>query len=260
MSDATTTTTGGKPLAGRVALVTGGSRGIGAAISRHLAAAGATVLVNYAKSADAAKQVVAGITAAGGKAAAVGGDVSDPKAVAGLFAAVDRDHGGKVDVLVNNAGVYKTGPLAEFSDADYALSFDLNVRGVFLVTREAAKRMGTGGRVITIGSGLGERAVAPGLSVYAATKFAVAGLARGWAHDLAPRGITSNLVQPGPIDTEMNPADAAKNPAADYLKQMNPSKRYGEADEVAAVVAFLASPAAAYVNGATVNVDGGMNA
>ena len=247
-------------LAGKVALVTGGGRGIGAAISRHLAAAGATVLVNYARSADAAGQVVAEITQAGGRAAAVAGDVGSPDAVRALFATIDRDHGGRVDVLVNNAGVYKTGPLPEFSDADYDASFDTNVRAVFLVTREAAKRMGTGGRVVTIGSVLGERAIGPALSVYAATKFAAAGLTRGFAHDLAARGITANVVQPGPIDTDMNPADAAKNPAADFMRQMVPAKRYGHVDEVAAVVAFLASPAAAFVNGATINVDGGSNA
>ena len=247
-------------LAGKVALVTGGSRGIGAAISRHLAAMGATVLVNYARSAEAAKQVAADITKAGGKAAAVGGDVGSPEAVRALFATIDRDHGGRIDVLVNNAGVYKTAMLAEFTDADYDASFDTNVKAVFLVTREAVKRMGEGGRVVTISSVLGERAIGPTLSVYAATKFAATGLTRGFAHELAPRGITANVVQPGPIDTDMNPADPAKNPAADFMRQMNPSKRYGQADEVAAVVAFLASPAAAYVNGATINVDGGANA
>jgi 3-oxoacyl-[acyl-carrier protein] reductase len=250
----------GLVLNGKLALVTGGSRGIGAAISRRLAAAGATVLVNYAKSPDAAKQVVAQIKAEGGKAHAVSGDVADPKHVQELFAAIDRQHGGKLDILVNNAGIYRTGALVEFSDADFQASFDINVRAVFLATREAAKRLNAGGRVITIGSVLGERAIAPGMAVYAATKFAVAGLSRGFAHELAPRGITSNIVQPGPIDTDMNPADPAKNPGAEHMARMIPLGRYGTADEVAEVVAFLASPASAFVNGATINVDGGANA
>jgi len=247
-------------LNGKVALVTGGSRGIGAAISRALARDGATVLVNYSKSEAAARRVVEEINAAGGKARAVGGDVSDPAAVRRLFEQIDRDQGGRLDVLVNNAGVYLTAPLLEFTDADYEKTMATNVDAVFYVTREAVKRMGVGGRIITIGSIVGERALAPGHSVYAASKFAVAGLARGWAHDLAKRGITSNVVQPGPIDTDMNPADAAKNPAANVLKQMVPAGRYGTADEVAAVVAFLASPASAFVTGATINVDGGANA
>ncbi len=247
-------------LSGKLALVTGGSRGIGAAISKHLARLGAVVLVNYARSEDAAKKVVAEIAAAGGKAEAIGGDVSDLAAIRSIFAHVDKHHGGKIDILVNNAGVYLTAPLPEFSDADYRRTMSINVDAVFFSTREAVKRMNDGGRIITIGSILGERAIAPGLSVYAASKFAVAGLARGWAHELAKRGITSNLVQPGPIDTDMNPADAAKNPVADYMRQMTPAGRYGHADEVAAVVAFLATPGAAYVNGATINVDGGANA
>jgi 3-oxoacyl-[acyl-carrier protein] reductase len=247
-------------LNGKLALVTGGSRGIGAAISRRLAAAGATVLVNYAKSPDAAKEVVAQIKAAGGKAHAVPGDVANPKQVQELFALIDRHHGGKLDILVNNAGIYRTGPLLEFSDADYEASFNINVRAVFLATREAARRLNPGGRVITIGSVLGERAIGPGLAVYSATKFAVAGLTRGFAHELAPRGITANIVQPGPIDTDMNPADPAKNPAAEQMARMIPLGRYGKSEEVADVVAFIASPASAYVNGATINVDGGANA
>jgi 3-oxoacyl-[acyl-carrier protein] reductase len=260
MSSASTTAASARPLSGKLALVTGGARGIGAATARQLAAAGATVLVNYARSADAAQAVVAEITAAGGKAVALAGDVGKASDVAKVFAEIDRSYGGKVDILVNNAGVYKTGPLVDFTDADYDLSFDTNVRGVFLATREAVKRMGVGGRIITIGSVIGERAIGPGLAVYAGTKFAVAGLSRGFAQEFASRGITSNIVQPGPIDTDMNPADPTKNPAADYMAQSTPTKRYGKPDEVAAAVVFLASPAASYITGATLNVDGGMNA
>jgi len=247
-------------LAGKLALVTGGARGIGAAISKVLAQDGATVLVNYSKSESSAQAVVDEIKKAGGKAHTIGGNVGDPKAVAKLFEQIDRDHGGKVDILVNNAGVYELGPITEVDPAVYERTMAVNVDAVFYVTREAAKRMGSGGRIVTIGSVLGERAIGGGLSVYAASKFAVAGLARGFAHDLASKGITSNVVQPGPIDTEMNPADPAKNPSADAMKQMIPAGRYGKPEEVAAVVRFLASPAASFVNGASVNVDGGVNA
>ena len=247
-------------LEGKVALVTGGSRGIGAAVSRHLADAGATVLVNYGKSADAARAVVDQIKRSGGKAHLISGDVGDPVAIRALFQTIDRDHHGKIDVVVNNAGIYRTGPLVELSDADYDESFAVNVRAVFQVTREAVKRMSAGGRIITIGSVVGERAIASGMSVYAATKFAVGGMTRAWAHEFAERGITANVVQPGPIDTDMNPADVNKNPAAAQMAQMIPAKRYGTADEVASVVTFLASPAAAFVNGSTINVDGGVNA
>jgi 3-oxoacyl-[acyl-carrier protein] reductase len=258
MAQATSQT--GSFLNGKLALVTGGSRGIGAAISRRLAQAGAAVLVNYGRSADAAKQVVAQIKAGGGKAYAVAGDVSEPTQVRELFALIDREHGGKLDILVNNAGIYRTGPLIEFTDADYDASFNTNVRAVFQVTREAAKRLNSNGRVITIGSVVGERAIGAGLAVYSATKFAVAGLTRGFAHELASRGITANIVQPGPIDTDMNPADPAKNPAAEQMARSIPLGRYGTAEEVAEVVAFVASPAAQFVNGSTINVDGGVNA
>ncbi len=247
-------------LNGKVALVTGGSRGIGAAISLSLARDGATVLVNYARSEAAALKVVEQIKSAGGKAHAVGGDVGNAGAVLKMFEQIDQVAGGKIDILVNNAGVYLPTSFDDVSDENYRKTMATNVDAVYFVTHAAVKHMGAGGRVITIGSVLGERAIGTGTTAYAASKFAVAGLARGWAHDLAKRGITSNVVQPGPIDTEMNPADSSKNPAADAMRQMIPLGRYGKAEEVAAVVRFLASPASAFVNGATINVDGGMNA
>lgn len=248
----------GQVLQGKVALVTGGSRGIGAAISRDLAAAGATVLLNYARSADAAEKVAADIRAAGGSAHVLQCDVADAAQVKSLFQKIDRDFGGTVDVLVNNAGVYKQAPLAELTEEDYDAVYDTNVRAAFLVTKEAARRMRSGGRIITIGSVLSERALGPGMTLYASSKFAVSGMTRAWALEFAAQGITANVVEPGPIDTDMNPADPAVNPAANQMVQMIPAKRYGRATEVSAVVTFLASPAAAFVNGATITVDGGV--
>jgi 3-oxoacyl-[acyl-carrier protein] reductase len=246
-----------RTLAGKVALVTGGSRGIGAAICIHLARAGATVLVNYSSSESAARAVADQIKQTGGEAFILKANVSESKQVDALFKQIDKSHGGRVDILVNNAGVYIPRSLAESTEDDYDKTFDVNVKSLFLVTKQAIDRLPDGGRIINIGSIVGERVPFPGASVYAASKFAVAGFTRAWSRELAPRQITVNDVQPGPIDTDMNPADAATNPAADFLRGVIPLGRYGTADEIAALVAFLASPQAAFISGAMINVDGG---
>jgi 3-oxoacyl-[acyl-carrier protein] reductase len=248
-----------QPFTGKIALITGASRGIGAATAHRLATGGATVLVNYGRSAAAAEGVVAQIRKAGGKAELLPGDIGRPEQITALFQTIDRKHGGRIDILVNNAGVYITGPVVELTADDYAKTFDVNVRGVFLASQAAVKRMPEGGRIITIGSIVGGRVPFPGLTLYSASKFAVAGMSRALARELAPRKITSNVVQPGPIDTDMNPADPTKNPAAEFMVKAVPLARYGRAEEVAATVAFLASPEAAYITGAVVNIDGGLD-
>ncbi|MCX7595634.1 MAG: SDR family oxidoreductase [Fischerella sp.] len=244
------------PLNKKVAIVTGGSRGIGAAICKKLAEHGAEVVVNYASSRDAANQVVEQIQSGGGKAVALKADVTVSSQVIHLFDQTESRLG-KVDILVNNAGIAEYGSLAEITDESFDKQMNLNVRAVFVASREAARRMGEGGRIINIGSALGEAVPMPGISVYCATKFAVAGLTRGWARDLGTRKITVNCIEPGPIDTELNPADG---PQADYQKRMTALGRYGTTDEVAALVAFIASKEASNITGATLRVDGGWGA
>ena len=246
-----------KPLENKVAVVTGGSRGIGAAICQRLAADGAHVAVNYAKSADAAEQVVGTITAAGGKAFIAKADLATPDGVAELFKLTDAKFGRKLDILVNNAGVFEVAPIGQATPEMFDKLVNLNVRAVFLAATEAFKRMGDGGRIVTIGSVSGDRAGMEGSALYSMTKAAVQGLTRGWARDLGQQGITVNCVQPGPIDTDMNPDDGD---FAEMLKAGLCLGRYGHADEVAALVAFVASPAASYMTGACLDVDGGLKA
>lgn len=243
-------------LEGKVAIVTGGSRGIGAAIAKRLAAGGAKVAISYSSSPQAAESVVAEIDAAGGTAVAIKADAADPAQVRALVAKTVEQFK-RLDILVNNAGVWIGKPVGELTDEDYDHVFDVNVRGVFAAVREASKHMAEGGRIITIGSVNGERMSYAGGSLYAATKFAVKGFTKGWSRDLAPKGITVNVVQPGPVDTDMNPADGG---FADYMSSMTALGRYGKPGEVAEVVAFLAGPDSTYVTGAAINVDGGMEA
>lgn len=240
----------------KVALVTGGSRGIGAAIARRLAHEGAAVALTYTSSPAKANEVVQAIEAAGGKAIAIQADSGDAEAVKGAVAATVKAFG-RLDVLVNNAGIGVLAPIDDFSLEDFDRSVAVNIRGVFVATKEAVRHMGEGGRIINIGSVNGDSTPWVGAAVYSATKAAVAGLTRGWARDLGARGITVNNVQPGPVDTDMNPADGE---FAANVKGLLAIPRYGKGEEVASLVAYLARPEAAYITGANLNVDGGFTA
>jgi len=243
-------------LAGKVALVTGGSRGIGAGIAKRLASDGASVAITYTKGADAAASVVKDIEAAGGKAVAFQADAAD---AAAARAAVDNTVAtfGALDILVSNAGTAIPKPFAESTLEEIDRVIDINIRGTFYATHAALKHIRDGGRIITIGSCVGERMMTPGLVPYAATKGAVKMFVQGLSREVGARGITVNNVQPGPIDTDLNPASgdwATPQIAATALH------RYGHVDEVAALVAFVAGPESSYITGANLTVDGGTNA
>jgi 3-oxoacyl-[acyl-carrier protein] reductase len=248
-----------KELTGKVALVTGGSRGIGAAIAKALADDGTDVAISYAASADKAEAVVKELRRKGVRAEAFKADQANAKEVEALVKAV-AERFGRLDILVNNAAVFITGQLNDHPNnlAELERQFAINVGGVAAAVRAAVPVMSEGGRIISIGSVAGETSPWPGIADYSATKGAVAAFTRGWARDLGPRGITVNNVQPGPIDTDMNPASNGDFSAAQ--SQATALGRYGKPEEVAAAVVFLASPKAAYITGATLNVDGGMTA
>src|ERR1700723_534261 len=243
-------------LAKRVALVTGVSRGIGAAIAKLLAADGASVAITYAKDAGAASAVVKAIECDGGKAVAIQADAADATAVK---SAVEKAVAtfGRLDVLVNNAGTAIPKPFEETTLEEIDRMFNINVRGTMVATQAALKHIKTGGRIITIGSCVGERMMTPGLAAYSATKGAVKMFTQGLAREVGSRGITVNNVQPGPIATDLNPAAgewAAPQKANTALN------RYGTADEVAALVSFVAGPESSYITGTNLPGDGGTNA
>jgi len=239
---------------GKIALITGGSRGIGAAIAKRLAADGANVAITYTKGADAAASVVKEIERAGRKAIAIQADATDADAVE---AAVEKTVTtfGRLDVLVNNAGTAIPKRFEETTLEELDRLIDINVRGTFVATQAALKHMQSGGRIIMIGSSVGERALTPGLVPYSATKGAVKMFTQGLSREVGGRGITVNNIQPGPIDTDLNPA------AGEWAvpqKAFTALDRYGRADEVAALVAFVAGPESSYITGANLTVDGGM--
>ena len=243
-------------LAGKVALITGGSRGIGAAVAQRLADEGAKVAITYSASAHQAEEVIGAINRSGGRAIAIRADSADPAAIVSAVAQTVQSLGG-LDILVNNAAVAAMAPIDEFKMEDYERSIAVNVTGVFVAVKEAVKHMQSGGRIITIGSVNSDYVPVPGLSVYALTKGAVASFTRGVARDLGPRGITVNNIQPGPVDTDMNPATG---PFADTLRTYMAAGRYGTGNEIASLVAYLASADAAFVTGSNIKIDGGFSA
>lgn len=243
-------------LTGKVALVQGGSRGIGAAIVKRLAAQGAAVAFTYVSSADKAQALQESVISAGGKALAIQADSADAAAIRTAVNATVEAFG-RLDILVNNAGVLAIAPLADFKLEDFDQTLAINVRSVFIATQEAAKHMSEGGRVINIGSTNAERMPFGGGGPYAMSKAALVGLTKGLARDLGPRGITINNVQPGPVDTDMNPANSE---FAESLIGLMAVGRYGHVEEIASFVAYLAGPEAGYITGASLTIDGGFSA
>ncbi|MDR7057534.1 3-oxoacyl-[acyl-carrier protein] reductase [Pseudomonas koreensis] len=244
------------PLTGKIAIVTGGSRSIGAAIAKRLAADGATVAISYNASPDRAEAVVQEIVAAGGQAVALAADAGNPEAVRAAIAEVAQRFG-KIDILVNNAGISVLGAPEDIAFEDFQRILAVNVTGVFVATQQALKHMGQGGRIIHIGSSMVQYAAFATASVYTLSKGALIGFSRGLVRDLGPRGITVNTVHPGPTDSDMNPADG---PIADFLRPNIAMGRYGEGKDVASAVAYLASAEAGFVTGAELIVDGGFTA
>ncbi|MCW1916037.1 SDR family oxidoreductase [Luteolibacter sp. GHJ8] len=240
-------------LTGKRALVTGASRGIGAAIAKALAAEGASVAITYERSADKAGEVVKEIEAAGGKAVAFAANSADPQAVRSSIDQTVAALGG-LDILVNNAGIARQGSFEEISLEDIDALLNVNVRGVILASQAAIPHLTSGGRIISIGSGLGERVPFGGVTVYSATKSALRSLTAGLSRELGPKGITVNLVQPGSTDTDMNPANGE---GAEFQKSAMSLGQYGTPEDIAAAVVFLAGPGGKQITGTTITVDGG---
>lgn len=245
-----------KKLTDKIALVTGGSRGIGAAISRKLAAEGASVILTYNSSAEKAKALVDEINAAGGKAMAMAANSADPKALETAVAKTAAQFG-KIDILVNNAGIYIGKAFEEHILQDYEDIMAVNVRAVYIASQAAVKYMPNGGRIITIGSNMADNAIGPQTTLYTMSKSALQGLTRGMARDLGARKINVNLVQPGPIDTDMNPAHTE---FAEFLKSRMALGEYGKGEDIANMVAFLAGNEGNFITGTALTIDGGFNA
>jgi 3-oxoacyl-[acyl-carrier protein] reductase len=243
-------------LNGKVALVTGGSRGIGAAIARKLTADGAAVALTYVNAESKAKDVVAEIEATGGRAVAIQADNRDAasieKSVAQTVEAL-----GRLDILVNSAGIWRAASIDELTLADFDETMEVNLRAPFVASKAATVHMGEGGRIISIGSNLAERVTDAGLAAYSTSKAALVGLTKALARDLGSRGITANVVHPGSTDTDMNPAHG---PHAEHQRQKMAMPRFGDAEEIAGLVAWLAGPEARFVTGAALTIDGGANA
>ncbi|THD64394.1 SDR family oxidoreductase [Phenylobacterium sp.] len=253
-----------RPLENKLALVTGSSRGIGAAVAARLAREGAAVIVTYASSAERAEAVVVDIRREGGEAEAVGADLGSPDGVKTLIASIDGAFGGRfggrLDILVNNAGTVGYGPFLDQPDDAYDKHFNVNVRAPIALAKETGRRMAKAGwgRIVNIGSAFGEAAPMGGVTLYVATKFALHGFTRGLSRELGPFGVTVNGVQPGPIDTDLSPNEGTDEHAA--MVKLTSVGRFGKVEEIAAAVAYLASPEASFTNGENLTVDGGWNA
>jgi NAD(P)-dependent dehydrogenase (short-subunit alcohol dehydrogenase family) len=243
-------------LAGKKALVTGGSRGIGAAIAKALAAEGASVAITYERSRDKALEVVSAIEAGGGRAVALAADSADPAAVRRSVDQTVAELGG-LDILVNNAGIARGGNVEDMELTDIDALLNVNIRAVVLASQAAIPHLGRGGRIINIGSCLGERVAFAGVTVYSMTKSAMTSFTRGLSRELGPRGITVNTVQPGATDTDMNPADGE---SAAAMKSAMSLGEYGTPEDIAAAVVFLAGPGGKQITGTAITVDGGANA
>lgn len=243
-------------LENKLAFITGGGRGMGADISRRLAEEGARVVLTYSKSKEKAEAVAAEINAKGGDASAVKADNSDPKA---LTSAIQNTIAalGPIDILVNNAGIYIGKEFESHTLEDYEEIMGINVRAVYVASLAVAAQMPSKGRIISIGSNMAENSLSPQTTLYTMSKAALAGFTRGLARDLGAKGITVNLVQPGPIHTEMNPSDTD---LADFLRSRMALSEYGTGDDIAGLVAYLASEEGKYITGTAITIDGGLNA
>ncbi|NEW26938.1 SDR family NAD(P)-dependent oxidoreductase [Nocardia cyriacigeorgica] len=243
-------------LTGKVALVTGGSRGIGAAIAKRLAADGAAVALTYVTAIEQAQQVAKEIEAHGGRAVVIRADLTEPDAAAAAVEQTVRELGG-LDILVNNAGFLTYGPLLEVSAHELDRVLAVDIRSIFLASQAAARHLGAGGRIISIGSCFNGRVPGDNFVLQATAKSALVGLTKGLARELGPRGITATIVDPGPIDTDMNPATGD---TADFQRGLTALGRYGEAEDIANAVAYLAGPGGRFITGTALAVDGGYTA